>query len=88
MIFSNIKTAQPLELGREYSQDHYFVSILMADVAPEGTIGNTQALPDESGGKLLNLSYINQSKTFTSHDRGAMPSSDLLGSSWDIDSGD
>ena len=58
----------------------------LPDVVPEGTLGNSQALLDESSGKLSNLSYINQSKTIISHNRGTMPSSDLLGSSWDIES--
>ena len=58
----------------------------LPDVVPKGTLGNPQALLDESGGKLLNPSYINQSNTITSHDRGAMHYAELYGSSWDIES--
>ncbi len=58
----------------------------LPDVVPEGTLGNSQALLHERGGKLLNLSYINQSKTITSQEVETMPSAELLGSSWDIES--
>ena len=58
----------------------------LPDIVPEETLGNPQTLLHESGGKLLNVSYINQSKTITSYDRGTMPSTDLMGSSWDIES--
>ncbi len=56
----------------------------LPDVVPEGTLGNSQALPNQSGGKLLNLSYINQSNTFTSYERETSPKSMLQGSGYDI----
>ena len=58
----------------------------LPDVVPKGTLENSQALLDESGGNLLNLSYINQSNTCTSHEGETMSSADLLGSSWDLES--
>jgi hypothetical protein len=56
----------------------------LPDVVPEGTLGNSQALPNQSGGKLLNLSYINQSNTITSYERETNPKSMLQGSGYDI----
>ena len=58
----------------------------LPDVIPEEIAGTSQSLLGESGGNLLNLSYINQSNTCTSQEVETMPSAELLGSSWDLES--
>ena len=58
----------------------------LPDVIPEEIAGTSQSLLGGSGGNLLNLSYINQSNTFTSHEGESISSSELTGSSWDLKS--
>ena len=58
----------------------------LPDVIPEEIAGTSQSLLGKNGGNLLNLSYINQSNTCTSHEGETMSSADLLGSSWDLES--
>ena len=56
----------------------------LPDVIPEEIAGTSQSLLGESGGNLLNLSYINQSNTITSYERETNPKSMLQGSGYDI----
>ena len=58
----------------------------LPDVIPEEIAGTSQSLLGESGGNLLNLSYINQSNTCTSQEVETMTSAELQGSSWDLES--